>query len=136
MRAIDYLKRIKELDDRINRNIRAAEKWRDMAFKITADPLEEHYNPNRPTSAPFEKCLEKVDELEREITADIDRLADLKFEASEKISMLKDEQCQDVLRYKYIELMDWPNVIYNIGKSRSHVYRLHSKALSELDKIL
>ena len=66
MRAIEYLRQIKVLDDQINRNIREIERWRDMAYKITADPSEEHYNPNRPTSAPFEKCFEKADELEQE----------------------------------------------------------------------
>ena len=136
MRAIDYLRQIKVLDDQINRNIREIERWRDMAYKITADPSEEHYNPNRPTSAPFEKCFEKADELERIVTADIDRLADLKFEAEEKISRLDDYVCRDILRLRYIEYRPWTEIISFVNLCRSQVFKKHNQALSSLDEIL
>ena len=136
MRAIDYLSRIRILNDQINRKIRTAERWRNMAYKITADPAERNYNPNRATSAPYEKCIVKADELEREITADVDRLVDMKYEAEAKICMIDDEVCQDVLRLRYVELFLWEDVIIAVDKCRSCVFQKHKKGLSQLDKIL
>ena len=136
MRAIKYLSQIKKLDEQINRKIRTAKRWRDMAYKITVDPTKEHYNPNRNTSAPYEKCIVKADELEREVTADIDRLVDLKYEVEAKICMIDDEMCQDILRLRYVELFLWEDVIAVVGKCRSYVFDRHSKALTMLDEIL
>ena len=136
MKAIEYLGRIGKLNEQIDRKLRTAERWRDMAYKITADPGKQHFNPNRNTSAPYEKCIVKADELEREVTADIDRLADMKFETEAMICMLDDETAQDILRLRYVELFMWEDVIAVIDKSRSQVFRKHKKAVKQLDHIL
>lgn len=48
--------------------------------------------------------------MERMVTADIDRLADLRFEAEEKISRLDDYVCRDILRLRYIEYRPWTEI--------------------------
>ena len=136
MRAIKYLNQIKKLDELINRKVRTSEHWREMAYNISVDYKEECINKSHATNAPFEKCIERADELEREVSADTDRLAELKIEVEEKISLIEDEACQDVLRLRYIELMLWEDVIASMDKSRSHVFRKHSKALRQMEQIL
>ena len=136
MKAIEYLNRVRNLSDQINRKIRTAERWREMSFSITAAPLKQNYNPNRSTSAPFEKCILKANELEREVDSDLNRLTDMKYETEAMICMLDDETCQDILRLRYVELFMWEDVIAVIDKSRSQIFRKHKKAIRQLDKIL
>lgn len=136
MKAIEYLEQIGKLDRAINRKIRAAERWREMAYKAAGEAVQPKFNPNRSVSAPYEKCIVKADELEREITADIDRLADLKMDVEGRICMIDDEVSQDILRLRYVELYLWEDVIVAVDKSRSQIFKRHRKAIERLDEIL
>ena len=136
MRAIKYLSQIKKLNDLINRKIRSAEHWREMAYNISMEYKEDHCMSSPSNQAPFGKCIERADELEREITADIDRLADLKVDVEDKISMIDDEVGQSILRLRYVELMLWEDVMVSVDRSRSQMFKRHKKAIQQLEKII
>ena len=46
-------------------------------MRIGGCGLEERHNPNRPTEAPFVRCIYKIDGLEREISRMVDAYVDL-----------------------------------------------------------
>ena len=50
------------------------ERLHDMAGSVSSPSLEERHNPNRPTEAPFVKCVLRIIELEQKINEEIDRL--------------------------------------------------------------
>ena len=60
MKAKDYLSQIAKLDRQIRHLMREKEYWRQMAFSITKDTTQLKYNPNRATSAGYERCIEKL----------------------------------------------------------------------------
>ena len=136
MKAIEYLSRIGKLNDQINRKIRTAEHWKEMAYNISVEYKDDGGRKSPSNNAPFEKCIERADELEREITADIDRLADLKIDAEEKIGMIEDDVGQEILRLRYVKLMLWEDVMDMIDRSRSQMFKRHKKAIHQLEKIL
>ena len=136
MNAKEYLAQVEDLDNKINRMLGDAKNWRDMAFSINQDTTQPHYNPNRSTHAPFEKCIENADALEREATAAIDRLVDLKVEILTTLNKLTDDTGKEILRMRYIELVPWNEIRMKFGYSDSWIFKKRNKALDELDEIL
>lgn len=57
MTSKEYLRQAYRLDHRINSDIEEMERLRDMAGSVSSPSLEERHNPNRPTEAPFVKCV-------------------------------------------------------------------------------
>ena len=78
MTAKEYFKQAYSLDHRSNSDIAEMERLCEMASSVGSPRLEKHYNPDRPTEAPFIRCLERVWELQEKINAEIDKLIDLK----------------------------------------------------------
>lgn len=136
MNAEEYLRQVETLDHAIDRKLRSIAMWRDTATSISHDMSKVNYNPNRSTNAPFERCIEKANELEQEVTSDIDRLADLKAEIVQTLSLMGDTYGELILKLKYVDLMPWENVIDKIGYSRSWVFDKKIEALKKLDEIL
>ena len=98
----EYLRQAYRLDHRINSDIAEMERLQEMVGTVSSPSLEEHYNPNRPTEAPFIRRLEKVWELQDKINREIDRFIDLKAQMRDVIATVSDADEQMVLRYRYI----------------------------------
>ena len=106
----EYLKQAYRLDQKINSDIAEAARLREMASSVGSPGFEEHYNPNRPTEAPFVRCLERVWELEQKINAEIDKLVDLKEQIRTVIDQVENPDEQMVLRYRYIHNWTWEQI--------------------------
>ena len=108
------------------------ERLREMADSVGSPGFEEHYNPNRPTEAPFVRCLDKVWDLEQKINSEIDRLIDLKAQMREVIVTASNADEQMVLRYRYIHNMTWERIGDELNADRTTVYRWHNSALNHV----
>ena len=91
MTSKEYLRQAYRLDHRINSDIEEMERLRDMAGSVSSPGLEERHNPNRPTEAPFVRCIMRVMELEEKINAEIDRLVALKEQMRGVIDTVRDK---------------------------------------------
>ena len=136
MNAEEYLRQVENLDRAIDRKLRSIAMWRDTATSISHDMSKVNYNPNRSTNAPFERCIEKANELEQEVTADIDRLADLKAEILLTLDKIDDVSGRLILKLRYIDLLPWEKIMDKVGYSRTAIHNHKQAALDELDKIL
>lgn len=67
MTAKGYLNQARRLDALINCRLREIDYWRDLSKSVSSCSFEQHYNPNRPTEAPFVKCIEKIDMIQRDV---------------------------------------------------------------------
>lgn len=132
MTAKEYLKQAYRLDHRINSDIAEMERLREMAASVSATDFEEHYNPNRPTEAPFVHCLEKVFELQKKINAEIDNLIDLKDQMRDVIDKVVNPDEQMVLRYRYIHNLTWEQIGDELCADESTVRRWHRQALNNV----
>lgn len=129
MTAKEYLSGAKRLDDIINCRLRELEYWRSLSRSVSGSNFEEHLNPNRPTEAPFARCLDKIDEIERDINGKVDALVDLRTEINKAIDAVGNFEEQTVLRCRYLDNLTWEAISGIIGVSVRTVHRIHGTAL-------
>ena len=83
MTAKEYLNQAREIDALIHSKLRELDYWRDLSRRISGSHFEEQHNPNRPSDAPFARCICKIDELERDISHMVDEYVDLQKSVSQ-----------------------------------------------------
>jgi DNA-directed RNA polymerase specialized sigma subunit len=83
-----------------------------------------------------EKLSVKLIDMSYDMNLMIDQLVDLKAEINEKIGKLSKTEYTDVLFYRYIEAMSYKDISAEMELSCSYVYKLHERALKELESML
>ncbi len=129
MTAIEYLSQAKRLDDVINCKLQELEYWRDMSCRISGGNLEQHCNPNHPTEAPFERCLERIDDIERDIDRKIKAIAELRNNINKAIDNIENQNERILLRSRYLENRSWIEIGGLLNVSKRTVHRIHRSAL-------
>jgi len=129
MTAKEYLNQARHLDALINCRLREIDYWRDLSRSVSGCSLEQHYNPNRPTEAPFVKCIEKIDMIQRDVEEKVAYLIQLKEEINTAIDMLASRDEQLLLRYRYLDDFNWEEIARMLNVSLRTVHRIHGSAL-------
>lgn len=129
MTAKEYLNQARHLDALIHCRLREIDYWRDLSSSVSGSRFEEHLNPNRPTEAPFVRCLEKIDEIQRCVEEKVAYLVELKEEVNAAIDKLEDRDEQLLLRYRYLDNCTWEEISHMLNVSLRSVHRIHSMAL-------
>lgn len=129
MTAKEYLNQARHLDALINCRLREIDYWKDLSSSVSGSNFEPHYNPNRPTEAPFVKCLEKIDEIQRSVEEKVAYLIRLKEEINTEIDKLESHDEQLILRYRYLDDCTWEEISRILNVSLRTVHRIHGSAL-------
>ena len=130
MTAKDYLNQARHLDALINCRLREIDYWRDLSSSVSGTRFDGMpHSPNRPTEAPFVRCLEKIDEIQRSVEEKVAYLVRLKEEINTAIDMLENRDEQLVLRYRYLDDCTWEEISRMLNVSLRTVYRIHGSAL-------
>lgn len=129
MTAKEYLNQARHLDALINCRLREIDYWRELSSSVSGSNFEPHYNPNKPTEAPFVRCLEKIDTIQRDVAEKIAYLVRLKGEINTAIDALEMRDEQLVLRYRYLDGFSWDEIEHMMCVSKSTVHRIHGSAL-------
>ena len=129
MTAKGYLNQARHLDALINCRLREIDYWRDLSRSVSGSSFEPNYNPNRPTEAPFVKCFEKIDVIQRDVEKKVAYLIQLKEEINTAIDKLESRDEQLVLRYRYLDDCTWEEISRMLNVSLRTVHRIHGSAL-------
>lgn len=129
MTAKEYLNQARHLDALINCHLREIDYWKDLSSGISGSSFEPHYNPNKPAEAPFVKCLEKIDEIQRSVEEKVAYLVRLKEEINTAIDVLENRDEQLALRYRYLDDCTWEEISRMLNVSLRTVHRIHGSAL-------
>lgn len=129
MTAKEYLNQARHLDALIHCRLREIDYWRDLSSSVSGSSFEEHHNPNRPTEAPFVRCLEKIDEIQRSVEEKVAYLICLKEEINKAIDKLDSRDEQLLLRYRYLDNCTWEEIAAMLNVSIRSVHRIHGMAL-------
>lgn len=132
MTAKEYLNQARRLDQLIDINICELNYWQDLSRKISSSNFEQNYSSNRNIVPPFVKCLGKIDELQKEVNSDIDRLVDLREQIKLSIKSVRNPNERMVLQLRYINGQTWEAIAEELHADRSTVIRWHGKALYNL----
>jgi len=130
MTAKEYLNQARHLDALINCRLREIDYWRDLSSSVSGTRFDGMpHSPNRPTEAPFVRCLEKIDEIQRSMEEKITYLVRLKEEINTAIDKLENRDEQLVLRYRYLDDCTWEEISRMLNVSLRTVHRIHGSAL-------
>jgi len=130
MTAKEYLNQARHLDALINCRLREIDYWKDLSSGVSGMRFDGMpHSPNRPTEAPFVKCLEKIDEIQRSVEEKITYLVRLKEEINTAIDKLENRDEQLVLRYRYLDDCTWEEISRMLNVSLRTVHRIHGSAL-------
>ena len=132
MDAKQYLAQAYYLDKRINSKIEQVASLRELASKATASIHAERISGTSQRS-PMENAVLKLIDLEYEINDDIDRMVDLKRELNAFISEIDNPAYKMVLELRYLSGNTWEEVSDFMGYDLRWIYRLHGKALKEVE---
>ena len=125
----EYLNQARHLDALINCRLREIDYWRDLSTSVAGSSFEEHHNPNRPADAPFVRCLEKIDAIQRDVEEKVTHLVSLREDINTRIDMLASHEEQMVLRYRYRDNCTWEEIAAMVNVSLRTVHRIHGSAL-------
>lgn len=132
MTAKEFLEQVNYLDIKIRSNLQELADLRKMIYSVSSPSLEQSYNPNHSTEAPFVKGIESIDILERRIKTETDGLVRIKDSIRSAINMIENHDEQMVLRYRYIHNMTWKQIGAKLNVSEKTIRRWHDNALSKV----
>ena len=78
----------------------------------------------------------KIIDLQNEIAADMDRLVQIKKDIVDVIGKVDDVKFRILLEKRYLCDETWEEITVSLYHNRRWVFRLHGKALDEVQKIL
>ena len=134
MTAKEYLSQALWLDKRINSKLEYLESLRMISTKITTTYTHENIGKGMTGESKIENTIVKILDLENEINSYIDQLIDLKKDIMKKIEGMNDINCQVLLEMRYLSGKSWEDIITVMRYDRSTVFRIHGKALLEIEK--
>lgn len=132
--AKEYLSQAYRIDQRINSKIEQVRSLRDLAGKATATLSDMPRNPS-PNHHRMEDFLCKALDLENEINADLCRLIDTKREIVTVVKCVENRELQTLLEMRYLCYKTWEEIAVEMHFDLRWVYRLHGRALDEVDAI-
>jgi hypothetical protein len=135
MNAKEYLSQAKYLDARINSKIQQVAALNDLAMRATSTLTGMPMNPNHGRSTMADAVVKIVD-LQAEINRDIDALVDLKHGILNTIKAVSEVEYQTILERRYLCFETWEKIAACMGYDLRWLFRLHGKALDEVQNIL
>lgn len=135
MTAKEYLQQAEKLDLLIQNKLAEKRQWLEVALGITAHLGGERVQTSGSKSKMAE-AVEKCIDVEREISALIDRLIDTKSEIVTVIELVENPTEYDVLHKRYIQKMSLLQIAERYGKEYSWATTTHGRALKSVQDIL
>lgn len=135
MTAKEYLSQAYKIDNDINSKLEQVASLRDLATKATTTMSDMPGSPNRNIHK-MENAIIKIVDLEDEINSDINELISLKADITHMIKRVSNRQERTILEKRYLCFDTWEQISVDMGYSIQHTFRLHDKALREVDGFL
>lgn len=132
MKAKEYLSQAYRLDQRIDAKIEQVMSLRNLAAKATSTLSDAMPSGTRNIHR-MEDIIMRIIDLENEINADIDALVALKREIVSTIKSVPNLEYQILLELRYLCFKPWEQIAVEMGYGIDNVFRLHQKALKDLE---
>ena len=133
MMAKEYLSRVRRQYYVVKRAEEELTAIKADILSLKASSMTEHVSGTKESD-----LADKYIRLERyfdTVTAEWDKLIDMRIEAKAMIRTLPDETQQAVLYARYINCGRWEDIAAGMNYSWKHIFRLHGKALQSFAAI-
>lgn len=127
-----WLRSYRYLKSEVERLEEELAEWRSKAEKMTRELSGMPSGSGGGDKVPA--CVEKIWELERELSAKLAGMVEQRKEIERAIEALPDKQKQ-LMRYRYIDGMKWEKVAVEMNMEYRWVLRIHGRALQEICKL-
>ena len=131
MTTKEYLSQAYRLDDEINTKLESLERLKSIAEKMTSVNSGMPHGASDPHSK--EDVLIKIADMDAEITADIDRLVDMRRDITQTINGIDDQTYRIILYKRYINHDRWEKIAVDMNFDIRWVQILHGRAISALN---
>ncbi|MFV0503737.1 MAG: DUF1492 domain-containing protein [Lachnospirales bacterium] len=135
MTAKEYLGQARFLDMRINSKIQQVASLNELATMCTTTLSDMPKNPNRGDSRMADSVIKIID-LQDEINSDINKLVELKREIMGVIKAVPNMEYQTLLEKRYLCFITWEQIAVDMNYSMQYTFRIHERALKEIDQLL
>lgn len=132
MMAKEFLRQAYRLNELINSDLEELQNLRELSRSVSSPVFEEKISGTKSTDPPFVRYVGKIIDLEKQIQQEVDRLVKLKSDIREAINQMQNVDEKLLLRYRYINFLNWEGICVNLNVSIRTVHRLHSSALQHL----
>lgn len=132
MDAKEFLSQAYRLDLLISEETKELQKLRSISVSLRSPGFEQHYNPNRPTEAPFIRSLEKVWDTEEYLKKQLKQMTTLKAQILHAISELSDPDERLVLKYRFLDGLTYDQIGARLHMDRSTAFRTCDRALDHI----
>lgn len=82
------------------------------------------------------RLVEKIDLLRAKRAKEFLRLFEVQEQIGDVIELVENKDERLLLRLRYVNYRDWPDIACQLGYSERHIQRLHSRALLSVELIL
>ncbi|MCM1530108.1 MAG: hypothetical protein NC093_08960 [Alistipes sp.] len=135
MTVKEYLEQARFLDLRIDAKLEEVDHLNALATKATT-VYSDAPGCSDKDSAKMAKTIEKIIDLENEISRDIDSLIDLKRDILSTIKQVPNQEYQYILEQRYLNFVKWEQIAVEMSLDLRWIYRRHGMALAEVQKIM
>ena len=137
MQAKAYLRQAYRINQLIQSNQKELEELHELSISISGiDTSKDTVQTSPSGDASYTKIIEKIDELERIIKNDIDKLLNLKLDIKKTIDSVSDSEERLLLQERYLNFMEWDDISESMYVSTRHIHRIHGRALNKVNEIL
>lgn len=126
MTARDYLSQARVLDQAITARLERIARLRAL---VSGRAARTDGMPRGGTGIDWTETVLKIDEMERALDRDIDRLIDLKREIAEVIAAVPDMRYRTLLEYRYLCGWGLPRIARAMHYSEDRIRHIHARAL-------
>lgn len=131
-----YLNRVRTMCIVINSRLRQLEELNEMKTAIgspsrTGDPVQ----TSKSGEAPYTRTVEKIAELEQEISRMVADYGRVKSRIISEIGELENPVYVDLLMRRYVQYERFEQIAYEMSYSYDHARRLHGMALKAFEEM-
>jgi len=128
----EYWEQAERLRRRINRKIHEIHLLRQRAEGMNGSGINDMPRTVSPDRSKMEGTVFKIMALEQDIQETQAEYDALIADMETRINAVQDGDARDLLRKRYLEFLPWSEIMKEMGYSKSHVFRLHSTAVTAL----
>ena len=133
--AKQYLNQLYRLNDLIDSNMNELKRLKELSTSIPSSGPS-NSRGSRKSEAAFARCVDKILDLEKDVSSEIVHLVSLEKEIRAVIGKVQESDQRLLLRLRYIEFLSWEQVAGKMSYSIAQVQRIHNRALKSVESLI
>lgn len=133
MTTKEYLSQVRLLDVKIKNKLKELEHLREMSTSLGGFSFDEKVQTSKETGDTIGISVSKIIDLQHEINKDIEIFKKARDEIVKTIEEVGNTDYYDLLYQRYVLYRKWEEIAVNMHKDIRWIYRLHGRALEEIN---